>query len=438
MIASQNKILQLLKENKAGNHRGITSVCSANEYVIRAALINAGINNQLALVESTSNQVDQFGGYTGITPQGFREYVYNIAGKVNFPVENIILGGDHLGPNRWQDEPSEQAMRKAQDQIAAYVSAGYSKIHLDASMKCADDGSRDIPLDAATISERAAVLCKTAEDTFNSMNNSEPPVYIIGTDVPPPGGAITAHGNIHVTSREDVEKTVELTRNEFMKLNLDDAWKRVSAIVVQPGVEFGDLDVFDYNKSIARGLTNLIEEIDTLVYEAHSTDYQKRESLRQMVRDHFAILKVGPWLTYAFREAVFALANIEQEFLGGKKSVLLSDIITKIEERMNAEPKYWIKYYSGSEEEKSFKRKFSYSDRIRYYWTDSAIHEALIKLISNLKQNPIPHTLVSQYLPEQYSGIRNGEIQNDPEELIINKILKVFEVYNYATLGGAD
>jgi len=439
MIAAKNKMLELLRENKSGNPRGITSVCSANEFVIRAAIINARRNNQPALIESTSNQVDQFGGYTGITPSGFRELVYNIAMDCKFPSENIILGGDHLGPNRWQDESSTSAMQKAKEQIAAYVSAGYTKIHLDASMKCADDGSPDIPLDASIISERAAILCKTAEETYENMNsNSEPPVYIIGTDVPPPGGAFTGHDDIHVTSEENVEETIELTRTIFMKNNLDEAWKRVTAVVVQPGVEFGDINVFDYNRSKAQGLIKLIAQNDSLVYEAHSTDYQKKEYLRHMVRDHFAILKVGPWLTYAFREAVFAIANIEQEFLSGRKDVVLSNIINTIEERMNANPKYWLKYYSGSEEEKKFKRKYSYSDRIRYYWSDTTINEALNRLINNLKKNPIPLTLISQYLPEEYYAIRDGQIQTEPEELILHKILNVFNIYNYAAYGGAD
>ncbi|MFL1089387.1 class II D-tagatose-bisphosphate aldolase non-catalytic subunit, partial [Acinetobacter baumannii] len=91
------------------------------------------------LIEATSNQVNQFGGYTGMQPADFRDFVYNIARTVGFPAERIILGGDHLGPNCWQDEPAAVAMEKSIDLIKAYVAAGFSKIHLDASMSCADD-----------------------------------------------------------------------------------------------------------------------------------------------------------------------------------------------------------------------------------------------------------------------------------------------------------
>lgn len=437
MIAADNKILQLINEHKSGKPIGITSVCSAHSFVIKAAILNAKRNNQSALIESTSNQVDQFGGYTGITPSGFREFVYKIANECEFPIENLILGGDHLGPNRWQDEPSESAMKKAEDQIEAYVSAGYTKIHLDASMKCADDGDKNIPLESSIIAERAAQLCRKAEDTYlNLAHKAEAPVYVIGTDVPPPGGALDKDNEIHITSCDDVEATIDLTRRAFEKYHLNDAWTRVAAVVVQPGVEFGDTNVFDYNRNRAEGLISLIEEKDNLLYEAHSTDYQKKHSLRQMVKDHFAILKVGPWLTYAYREAVFALANIENELLAGSKRSALSNVLEVIESRMKADQKYWVKYYNGSDEEIKLKRKYSYSDRIRYYWADSEINNAVNKLLINFQKNIIPYTLISQYLPDQYNALREGEIEANPGELILHKIMKVLEIYNYSTFGG--
>ncbi len=130
MIALENKILQRINLHKSGRSVGITSVCSANHYVIKAAILNAKKNNQILLIEATSNQVDQFGGYTGLTPLQFKHSVFEFAASLNFPEDKIILGGDHLGPNRWQNEVSTSAIQKAQDQIAAYVSAGFTKIHL--------------------------------------------------------------------------------------------------------------------------------------------------------------------------------------------------------------------------------------------------------------------------------------------------------------------
>jgi D-tagatose-1,6-bisphosphate aldolase subunit GatZ/KbaZ len=171
MIAVENKIQEIVNNHKSGSSTGITSVCSSNFYVIKAAIVNAKKNNRPVLIESTSNQVDQYGGYMGITPSQFIELVFKIADSLNFPREGVILGGDHLGPNRWQNEKSDSAMKKAKDQISAYVSAGYNKIHLDATMNCADDGYQDNPLSPSVIAERTALLCKAAEEAFEKSNN---------------------------------------------------------------------------------------------------------------------------------------------------------------------------------------------------------------------------------------------------------------------------
>lgn len=113
--------------------------------------------------------MNQFGGYTGMQPADFRDFVYNIARTVGFPAERIILGGDHLGPNCWQDEPAAVAMEKSIDLIKAYVAAGFSKIHLDASMSCADD---PVPLDHGVVAERAARLCQAAEETASDEQSA--------------------------------------------------------------------------------------------------------------------------------------------------------------------------------------------------------------------------------------------------------------------------
>lgn len=435
MIAIDNKITRIIGTHKSGNAVGITSICSANNYVIRAAIQNAKKNNKTLLIEATSNQVDQFGGYTGQTPAQFRNSVFKMATSLNFPKQNIILGGDHLGPNRWQNENADSAIGKARDQIKAYVDAGFTKIHLDASMKCADDGDPGDPLEPSIIAERSAILCKQSEETVSGSGDL--PVYIIGTDVPPPGGAKSHNGDVHVTSAADVEETIRLSEKAFKKYNLHEAWERVIGIVVQPGVEFGDTEIFEYDRNKSKDLVKLVENHPSILYEAHSTDYQKRELLRQMVEDHFVFLKVGPWLTFKFREAVFALALIEKEILSNKKEIPLSNLGEVIEQRMLEFPKHWEKYYSV-ETESILKRKYSYSDRIRYYWSDKKVADSLKRLIHNLSKHSIPQALISQYFPEEYYAIRDGIISGNPEEIIIQRISSVLDIYNYATTGGLN
>ncbi len=418
----------ILKEQKQNNPLGIYSVCSSHPFVIEAAIKQAIEDKSEILIEATSNQVDQFGGYTGMTPNDFAGYVYSIAERLSFPGEKIILGGDHLGPNVWQSEPAESAMQKAKEQIAAYVSAGFKKIHLDASMRCTDDAAY---LTDEIIAYRTAELCKIAEETAAKINFEYLPYYVIGTEVPIPGGSQLKEETLHITSPEDVNRFISVTKNIFRKNNLENAWQRVIAVVVQPGVEFGDAEIHDYDRKKAAELSAFISSQD-MVYEAHSTDYQTGSSLKEMVEDHFAILKVGPWLTYSFREAVFALEAIQNEMFAGRKDIYLSKLKSVLEEVMIADPKYWKNHYKGSDTERSFARKYSYSDRARYYWTNKQVNDELNLLLENLNRVNVPLTLLSQYLPAQYEAVRNGIIKLSPEEIIIHKIRTVLKNYSKA------
>ncbi len=238
-------------------------------------------------------------------------YVAEIAQTYHFPPEKLVLGGDHLGLNVWQSEPAATAMDKAKTLVRDYVTAGYTKIHLDASMKCADDDP-ERPLRKALSAARAAELCLAAEEALTQIPPNAPrPRYVIGTEVPLPGGEQEPALEISISSAADTEETINITRDEFLKRGLAAAWERVIAVVVQPGVEFGDDTLFLYDPLPAVELSRFIKRYDHLVYEAHSTDYQTRDALRNLVKDHFAILKVGPALTFAFREAIFVLAMIE-------------------------------------------------------------------------------------------------------------------------------
>ena len=414
-----------------GRVRGVYSVCSANRFVLLAAMQKARADESVLLVESTSNQVNQFGGYTGITPPAFACHVRALAAQAGLPGDRIILGGDHLGPNPWRRETAASAMDKARELVRQCVRAGYTKIHIDTSMRLAGDPcAADAPLADATITERAADLAEVAEATHRELPSGAPaPLYVIGTDVPPPGGEQGSDSRIWVTSAEQAERTIELTRATFERRRLGAAFERVVGVVVQPGVEFGDSNVFEYDRSRAAPLKAVIEARPGRVYEAHSTDYQTAAGLRELVEDHFCILKVGPWLTFAFREAVFALETIEREWLSGRAGVELSGLRGVMESLMLRQPAYWEPYYHGDEAERRFARSFSLSDRIRYYWPHPEAESALARLISNLSAAPIPLSLVAQYLPVQYNPVREGRLDLWPRDLITHKILAVLDVY---------
>ncbi|WP_144153141.1 D-tagatose-bisphosphate aldolase, class II, non-catalytic subunit [Paraburkholderia sp. BCC1885] len=413
----------------SGNHaasarlKGIYSICSAHPWVLGAAMQQALEDGTPLLIESTSNQVDQFGGYTGMKPADFVLFVHAIADRVGFARDHLILGGDHLGPNAWRSLPAEEAMQRAEVLIDAYVSAGYAKIHLDTSMSCGGDPAR---LADSVVADRAARLCAIAETAAAHAGLATKPVYVIGTEVPVPGGASEALESVEVTRREAALDTVAVHRRAWQERGLSDAWERVIALVVQPGVEFDHTKVIDYQPELATQLSRVLEQLPGMVFEAHSTDYQKPEALRQLVHDGFGILKVGPGVTFALREALYALADIEAEVVVRSERSNLRDVVEAV---MLAKPGNWQKYYHGDDHGRQLLRTYSYSDRVRYYWADPAVEAAAQKLIDNLAAISIPENLLSRYLPVQYWAMRRGAIDGSPMSIIQSKVREVVGMY---------
>ena len=426
-----NPLLNTIHRHKAGEPVGVYSVCSAHPTVVQAAIEQAAADGGYVLIEATSNQVDQFGGYTGMRPSEFREQVLGIADRCGFARERVVLGGDHLGPNRWRHHPAVEAMALADDLIAAYVEAGYNKIHLDCSMSCADDPAT---LTDEVVAGRSARLLRVSEETADRLGLPGP-VYVIGTEVPVPGGAHETLGGLTPTPADHARRTLDAHRAAFAALDMDHVWPRVIALVVQPGVEFDHRAVFDYQRGATAELRHVLDDQDNLVFEAHSTDYQRPAQLRELVEDHWAILKVGPGLTFALREALFALAYIETELVAAP---LRSNLVDVIERRMLAAPSYWEAYYeAGSEGDPSpsaqrTARRYSYSDRLRYYWPDPDIESARKTLLANLRRTAIPMPLISQFLPVQYHRIRGGRLSADPQALVVDRVRDALRPYAHA------
>ena len=417
-----NLLLEMIQQHKAGKAVGIYSVCSAHPLVLEAALRQGLADQSAVLIEATSNQVNQFGGYTGMRPADFREFVLGLAAKTGFAANRLILGGDHLGPNAWKKASAATAMAMAGDMVREYVQAGFSKIHLDCSMPCDGD---PVPLPDATVASRAAQLCAIAEATWREVGGPAP-VYVIGTEVPVPGGAHEDLGELEVTAPQAAQQTLDVHRRVFAAAGLTDAWPRVIAMVVQPGVEFDHHKVVRYQPQKAAALSAFIRN-EALVFEAHSTDYQSDTALSELVRDHFAILKVGPGLTFALREALYALEEIERETIGASGSSQLKATLTQV---MHEEPDYWLPYYTNQPGHQQYlDRNYSLSDRIRYYWPHPKIVAAQNLLFANLAQQPLLMTLVSQYLPEQARKIAEGQLEADAHALVIDKIMEVTGSY---------
>ena len=427
----KHPIQQMMDQRREGRICGIESVCSANEFVLEVALKRSKLFNAPVLIEATANQVNQFGGYTGMYPKDFYEMVLKMAAEIGVPENHIILGGDHLGPLTWQNLPETEAMEKSETLVYQYARAGFTKIHLDTSMKVADDPEG--LLSTETIARRGATLYKAAMKGYEELKAEKPdamrPVFVIGSEVPIPGGAQEAEDTLAVTKPEAFRDTVATYRRVFKEEGIEDGMNDVVAVVTQPGVEFGDDQVFLYDHDAATELCAALKEFPEVCFEGHSTDYQSKECLKRMVEDGIAILKVGPALTYGLRESLFSLSMMEKELIPEEKQAHFIETLEKV---MLEKPDNWKKHYHGDEKQLALCRKYSFSDRCRYYIGLPEVVESINKLFENLREYPIPMNMLHQYMPISYIKVRDGIIPLDPRELALDGVVAFMEDYEYA------
>ena len=424
--------LKAIFSGQMPNQTGAFSVCTANPLVLRSSMMHARKHNYVVVIEATANQVNQFGGYTGMQPQDYANLIETIRSEVGLAREQIILGGDHLGPLTWQNLPESEAMENSKVLVSAFTKAGFTKIHLDTSMRVADD-DQNAALDVRVCARRGAILANCVAAAYEELKKENPdavkPVLVIGSEVPIPGGSQEHEDSITPTAPEEFRRQYQVFREEFEKAGAP--FEDVVAFVVQPGVEFGDDFAFQYNRENAASLCAAVKDYAPLVFEGHSTDYQTTRSLSRMVEDGIRILKVGPALTFGLREALFLLEACEAimvpaEERSGVKAAILAE--------MDADPKYWKKYYQGTEAEIAYKKLYSYSDRCRYYLPAQSITAAIDKLIANTAH--VPQALICQYFPRQYEKVISGEIGDDGEALLLDRVGDWYDVY--ATACGID
>ena len=390
----KHPLREMIERRRAGEKCGIPSYCTANELALEAALLRAKALNRPVLIEATANQVNQFGGYTGMVPADFYRLVLDMAGRLGVPEAQVILAGDHLGPLTWQNEPEAAAMEKAETLVYEFVRAGFTKIHLDTSMKLADDPEG--PLATQVVARRGIRLYRACMQAYDALKAEKPdalrPVFVIGSEVP--------------------------------------GWNDVIAIVVQPGVEFGDDQVFLYNRENAKALCAALGDYPEIVFEGHSSDYQTAECLKQMAEDGIAILKVGPALTYGLREALFALSCMEAELVPPQERAWFPEVL---EQAMLEKPDNWQKHYHGDAKATWLARRYSFSDRARYYINLPGVQAAIDKLFDNLTRYDIPMNMLHQYMPRQFDAVRSGEIEKNPRALALYGIMLFMQDYEYAT-----
>lgn len=287
-------------------------------------------------------------------------------------------------------------------------------------MRCAGD---PVPLPDETVAARSADLARVAEQAARDAGVA-PPVYVIGTEVPVPGGESALGSGVAVTRPQAAAQTLQIHQSAFAAPDLQPAWARVIGLVVQPGVDFDHSSVQHYDADAATALSDFIGAQPRIVFEAHSTDYQAEAGLHALVRDHYAILKVGPALTFALREALFALSFIEDAMA---EAGLLADaerarLPEVLDAAMLANPKHWQRHYQGDAAQLRFLRQYALSDRCRYYWGEPPVQAAVQRLFDNLQRHAPPLPLLGQFLPVQAEAVTAGTLPATPQAWVEHHI----------------
>ncbi len=357
----------IIKANRAGAAVAIPSVCSAHPDVLRASMTLAAELNRHVVIEATSNQVNQDGGYTDMTPADFVDFVHGIADGTGIDRAQIIFGGDHLGPQAWRSLDAETAMAKAERLVQDYVAAGFHKIHLDCSEGCTGEPAQLGDEVTATRSARLARVCHKVHDDL---------LFVVGTEVPPPGGArVDEDGDIPATAPKAARQTLAAHDATFGELA-----GLIGGLVVQPGVEFSPTAVHAYPMDRDPKLVEALADHPNVCLEAHSTDYQDAAVYPRLATLGFAFQKVGPALTFAYRKALYALDRLRDD---------TGPLQAEMEELMQAEPAYWQGHYKGDAAALRHQRHFGLADRIRYYWPHPKAQAAVRNLITHFDR-PIP------------------------------------------------
>ncbi|MFN3576910.1 MAG: class II D-tagatose-bisphosphate aldolase non-catalytic subunit [Tabrizicola sp.] len=409
---------RIIARNRAGEAVAIPSVCTAHPEALEASLTLAERLDQPLVVEATSNQVNQDGGYTGLTPAAFIAFVRDIAARAGVSPSRILFGGDHLGPQAWRRLPAEQAMDKAHRMVADYAAAGFTKIHLDCSEGCAGEPAQ---LADALTAARSAALAATA---LARAPDPAALLFVIGTEVPPPGGArADAHGDIPPTTPDSAAATLAAHAEAFTAAGV--ALDLIGGLVVQPGVEFSPMEVHHLPLARDPGLLAALADWPGLCLEAHSTDYQHPAAYPRLAELGFAFQKVGPALTFAWREALYALDTIRAQN-GWASGPSLPDVMEAV---MLANAAHWQAHVHGQTADPRSERHFGLADRIRYYWPDPAAQQAVARLMADLEGRRLPDPLLAAHFREAEIALARKSRHSLPRALALARVQTALRPY---------
>jgi len=397
------KITRIIKD------KALPSFCTSNIDVLNSILFFCHIKKLPCLIECTSNQVNQNGGYTNKNPKIFINEILNISKKINFDKNKLFLGGDHLGPLPWKNKNKDLAIKKSIVLIENFLKEEFCKIHIDTSIKCKDDKyiNNEIIFDRTSKILSHPKIKKKIKNKF----------IIIGTEVPLSGSGDTE--KVVVTKQKQIEDEVRKFRDILKSLKIKN---KLFGLVVEPGMKYNHSSILKPNLSSFSKKKKLSKK-NNFVYEAHSTDYQSQLILKKLVKNNFKFLKVGPELTYNYSRSLFLMHNIEKKIYKKNDSNIKNILIAS----MKKKNKYWKNYYEKKNPKLLIHSKL---DRMRYYFNIKSVESSVKILKKNINQLNIKKikSLLSSDMKKEFLFYNKKNLSNyDIIKLIfISKSLKKY------------
>jgi tagatose-1,6-bisphosphate aldolase non-catalytic subunit AgaZ/GatZ len=192
---------------------------------------------------------------------------------------------------------------------------------------------------------------------------------------------------------------------------------------VQPGVEFSPMEVHHLPLARDPHLLDALKDWPKVCLEAHSTDYQHSQAYPRLAELGFAFQKVGPALTFAWREALYALDTIRAQ-TGWASGPSLPDTM---EEVMLDNPAHWQAHIHGSDQR--LQRHFGLADRIRYYWPDPKAQAAVQRLMADLADKRLPDPLLAAHFRADEIATARESRHSLPRALALARVQTALRPY---------
>jgi len=420
-------LIDIMGTNRRGERKGIYAVTSRNSTVQEVYLQQALADGSPALFEISVDMTGSPGKNGKILPYDFIAKVKQIVVKVGFPPDRLFFGINGLNPSLWQGESVEHTLKKTGAFISDLVGLGFNILGIHAGISLKGDPVDQL-LPQKVIIAREAALYQAAERAAAAVPDEKKPLYVIDIH---PGQGMTEYQK-KVVRKEDVEIAVDRFSQTAAAAGLPEIKERLLAVRISLGPGYNGEKVIPFDSSLLKELGGCTYNSKGMMLEALQTDFQSRDMLDRLVNNHFALLSVGPELTYTLREALFSLAMMENETMIGKPGVYLSNFIIELDRAMQSAPQHWQKYYTGNGFEQLIARKYSLYDRSRFFWEDKNVRKMKKRLYDNMVKYPVPLTVLRQFMPRQYERVTAGKIENKPDALVMDAVRCALRRYSCA------